>query len=161
MNRNKLLNVWAVVITVYITLFTLLLSGCATSGFTQRNMAVVSRYFEMDADTVWNAVIQAVEGIPIDTVDKDRGTLRTKWVKGWSSRKTTGLLLEGRWQERYRLFIRVLDEQDRTYVSISTLMEEKAPGGSQAYRWSRVASDGTIERDFLKKLESIINSQGF
>jgi hypothetical protein len=122
-------------------------------------MAVVSRYFQRDADTVWNAVIHAVEGIPVETADKEKGVLRTRWVQGWSSRKTTGLLLEGRWQERYRLFIEVNDKQDKTYVSIGTLMEEKAPGGSQAYRWSRVASDGTIEQNFLRKLESIINNQ--
>jgi len=36
--------------------------------------------------------------------------------------------------------------------------DEKAPGGSQAYRWSRVASDGTIEQDFLKKLENILGN---
>lgn len=159
MNRKKLLNTGAVIITVCIAFFTALLPGCATSGFTQRNMTAVSRYFERDADTVWNAVIQTVEGIPVEIADKEKGILRTRWVQGWSSRKTTGLLLEGRWQERYRLFIKVLDEQNKTYVSISTLMEEKAPGGSQAYRWSRVASDGTIEQNFLRKLESIINNQ--
>lgn len=159
MNRKKLLNTGIVILTICTTFCITLLSGCATSGFTQRNMAGVSRYFQRDADTVWNAVIQAVEGIPVETADKEKGILRTRWIQGWSTRKTTGLLLEGRWQERYRLCIEVLDKQDKTYVSVRTLMEEKAPGGSQAYRWRRVASDGTVEQNFLGKLEGIINNQ--
>ncbi|MFN3532872.1 MAG: hypothetical protein ACK41Q_10235 [Candidatus Brocadia sp.] len=122
-------------------------------------MATVSRYFDRDKDTVWNAVIQSVEGIPIEIQDKEKGFLKTRWVKGWSTKRTSGLLLEGRWQERYRLLVKVAEEQNKTYVSINTQIEEKAPGGSRAYRWNRVASDGLIEQEFLEKLENILNNQ--
>ena len=98
-------------------------------------------------------MIQSAEGIPVEMKDRGKGVLRTQWVKGWSTNKTTGLLLEGDWKERYRLLIKVIDEQSRTYVSISAQVETKAPGGSQAYRWTRIPSDGAIEQEFLEKLE--------
>lgn len=122
-------------------------------------MAAVSGYFDSDKNAVWDAVLLSAEGIPIEIKDKENGFLKTQWVKGWSTKRTSGLLLEGRWQERYRLLIKVTEEQNKTYVSINTQIEEKAPGGSQAYRWNRIASDGTIEQEFLKKLENILKNQ--
>ncbi len=122
-------------------------------------MASVSRYFDRDKNIIWDAVIQSIEGIPIEINDKENGFLKTQWVKGWSTKRSSGLLLEGRWQERYRLFVTMSDKQNKTYVSIKTQFEEKAPGGSQAYRWNRIASDGTVEQEFLKKLENILSNQ--
>ncbi|MEP9412057.1 MAG: outer membrane protein assembly factor BamC [Candidatus Brocadia sp.] len=133
--------------------------GCATGNWGQRNMAAVSRYFEQDKNIVWNAIIQLAEGIPIEIKDKENGFLKTRWIKGWSAKRTSGLLLEGRWQERYRLLVKVTDAQNKTYVSINTQIEEKAPGGSRAYRWNRIPSDGIIEKEFLEKLENILNNQ--
>lgn len=132
--------------------------GCATGSWSRRNMATVSRYFDHDKDTVWNAVIQSAEGIPIEIKDEENGFLKTQWIKGWSAKRTSGLLLEGKWQERYRLFVKVTGVQNKTYVSINTQIEEKAPGGSQAYRWNRIPSDGIIEKEFLGKLENILNN---
>ncbi len=148
----------AIMTSLTIALFTIILTGCATGSRGHRNMTSVSDYFDKDIETVWNALIQATEGIPIEVKDHENGVLRTKWGKGWSKTKTTGLFLEGQWQERYRLIIRVTGEQNKTYVSVNAQVETKAPGGSQAYRWTRVVSDGTIEREFLKKLEDIIGS---
>lgn len=134
-------------------------TGCATRSWSHRNMASVSRYFDRDKNTVWNAILQTIEGIPIEINDKENGFLTTQWVKGWSTKKASGLLLEGRWQERYRFFVTVSDKQNKTYVSIKTQFEEKAPGGSQAYRWNRITSDGNAEKEFLKKLEDILSNQ--
>ena len=154
MNRKGLLNTgYLVIILLSFALFTAILAGCATQGFKLRNMAGVSRYFNTDKNTVWDAVIRSTEGVPVEMKDREKGVLRTQWVKGWSADKTTGLLLEGHWQERYRLLIKVIDEQSRIYVSISAQVETKAPGGSQAYRWTRIPSDGAIEQEFLEKLE--------
>ncbi|GAB64186.1 conserved hypothetical protein [Candidatus Jettenia caeni] len=122
-------------------------------------MSAVSRYFDKDVNTVWDAAMQVIEGIRVKAVDKEKGIIRTQWVKGWSRRRTTGVLLEGQWQERYRLTIKVSGEQNKTYVSVNTQIEEKPPGGSGAYRWSRIPSDGVIEQEFLKKLENILANQ--
>ena len=59
----------------------------------------------------------------------------------------------------YELVIKVTGEQSKSYVSINTQIEEKAPGGSRAFRWNRITSDGTLEQDYLKKLENILDSQ--
>ena len=154
MNRKGLLNTgYIIIILLSFALFTVILTGCATRGFKLRNMAGVSRYFNADKNTVWNAIIQSAEGIPIEINDREKGVLRTQWVKGWSTNKTSGLLLEGHRQERYRLLVSVHEEQGKTYVSANAQVETKPPGGSQAYRWSRIPSDGAIEREFLEKLE--------
>ena len=141
-----------------IALFTAFLAGCATGSLGVRNMSAVSRYFDKDVNAVWDAVIQTAEGIPIEVQDKGKGSIKTQWIRGWSTTRTTGVLLEGQWQERHRLYITVKGEQNKTYVSINAQIEEKPPGGSQAYRWDRVASDGTLEQAFLKKLEYILNN---
>lgn len=163
MNCKRLSNIGChtiiIILLSLVVLFTANFLGCATKSWNPRNMATVSRYFDRDKDTVWNAVIQSAEGIPIEINDKEKGFLKTRWIKGWSTKRTSGLLLEGRWQERYRLLVKVTEEQNKTYVSINTQIEEKAPGGSRAYRWNRIASDGLIEQEFLEKLENILNNQ--
>ena len=158
MNRKELLNTgYLVIILSSLALFTAILAGCATQGFKPRNMAGVSHYFNADKNTVWDAVIQSSEGIPVEMKDREKGVLRTQWIMGWSTNKTTGLLLEGRWQERYRLLIKVNGEQGRTYVSVNAQVETKPPGGSQAYRWTRIVSDGSREQEFLRNLENILD----
>lgn len=160
MNRKILSHTgyFVVMTLLIIALFTAILTGCATTGREHRNMTAVSSYFNKDAKTVWDAAIQAAEGIPMEVKDMEKGILRTHWVKGWSKTKTTGILSEGHWQERYRLLVRVISEQNNAYVSVNAQIETKAPGGSQAYRWTRVVSDGAIEQEFLKRLETILDS---
>lgn len=159
MNRKRLLKVCYISILLPVVFFTVMLTGCAARHFGLRNMAAVSRYFDKDTDTVWEAVTQSVAGIPIEMKDTKQGFLQTDWIKGWSTKKSSGLLMEGEWQERHRLLIQVTGEQDKTYVSIHTQIEEKPPGGSRAYRWNRIVSDGTIEQDFLKRIENILDAQ--
>lgn len=157
MNRKGISNTGlAVILIVLIISVNILFTGCAGQGFKPRSMAAVSRYFHGDVNTVWTAIIQSLEGVSAETNDKAKGLIVTQWVKGWATNKDMGLLLEGRWQERYRLIIKVSSEQGKTYVSVNALIEQKAPGGSQAYRWDRVPSDGTLEQNFLKKLESML-----
>ncbi len=132
-------------------------TGCASTGGL-RNMSAVSKYFDNSTDVVWEAALQAAEGMPIKTKDKGKGVLETQWIKGWSKTRATGLVLEGQWQARYRLLVEVTGGQGKTYVSVHSLCEEKAPGGSKAYRWERTTSDGVAEQAFLKKLEDILNN---
>ncbi|TVL99660.1 MAG: hypothetical protein CV087_17060 [Candidatus Brocadia sp. WS118] len=159
MNPKQKLKVCYISLLLSAAFFSVMLPGCATRHFGLRNMAVVSRYFDKDIHTVWEAVTKAVAGMPIETKDVERGFLKTGWVKGWSTNKSSGLLMEGVWQERYRLFIEVTGEQVKTYVSIQAQVQEKPPGGSRAYRWERIVSDGTIEQDFLKRIENILDVQ--
>lgn len=159
MNLNGLsMRRYSALAALLCILFAVIFIGCATRRSGLRNMAAVSRYFDRDVNTVWDAVIQSVKGIPIEIKDKEQGFIKTHWVKDWSAKKTTGLFLEESWQGRYRLLIKVTSEQNKSYVSINTQIEEKAPGGSRAFRWKRITSDGTIEQDFLKKVENVLSS---
>ncbi|MDE2217196.1 MAG: hypothetical protein KGJ87_08580, partial [Planctomycetota bacterium] len=89
----------AVIAALFIALFSAAFPiGCATRSGGLRNMTGVSRYFDKDVNRVWDAVTQAAEGIRIETKDKESGVLTTQWVKGWSTKRTTGLVLEGQWQ---------------------------------------------------------------
>jgi hypothetical protein len=53
----------------------------------------------------------------------------------------------------------VNDEQGKTYVSVNAQVETKPPGGSQAYRWNRIPSDGAIEQEFLQKVENMLGEK--
>jgi len=157
MFRNRLLERGFGRVMLCVALVSAILSGCASTGGL-RNMATVSKYFDKNTDVVWNAVLQTAEGLPIKVKDKDKMVLETQWIKGWSKTRTTGLILEGQWQARYRLVVQVTGGQGKTYVSVYSLCEEKAPGGSRAYRWERTTSDGDTEQAFLTKLEGILNN---
>lgn len=129
MNHKGLSKTKSHIITLLLMVLCIVVfTGCATRSWSHRNMASVSRYFDRDKNTVWNAVLQTIEGIPVEIIDKENGFLTTQWVKGWSTKKASGLLLEGRWQERYRFFVTVSDKQNKTYVSIETQFEEKSAG---------------------------------
>lgn len=155
--RMKYVIMWYVMALLCMAFVTAIFTGCASTGGL-RNMSAVSKYFDNDTDAVWEAVLQAAEGLPIKTKDIEKGVLETQWIKGWSKTRTTGLILEGQWQARYRLFVQVTGGQSKTYVSVRSLCEEKSPGGSRAYRWERTTSDGVTEQAFLKKVESILNN---
>lgn len=159
MNSVRLLKNAYIGILLSMVVFAAFFTGCATQRSGLRNITAVSRYFDKDTNTVWNAIDQAVTGIPVEIKDTGKGFLRTQWIKGWSTQKSSGILTEGAWQERYRLFIQVTGEQGKTYVSLHTQIEEKAPGGSRAYRWNRTVSDGSIERDYLQRIENILGDQ--
>ena len=75
MKRNGLSNSGGVGLISFF-LVAVFFTGCAAQGFMPRNMAGVSRYFDADKNTVWGAVIQSVEGIPLEISDREKGVLK-------------------------------------------------------------------------------------
>ncbi|MBE7548452.1 hypothetical protein [uncultured Candidatus Kuenenia sp.] len=134
------------------------LAGCATGQWGRRNLTNVSRYVNGDAASVWEAVDQALIGIRVKEKNVEKGFLVTDWVTGYSTTQNMGVLLEGRWHERYRLFITVVPEQNKTYLSIGSQVEQKAPGGTRAYRWDRIPSNGLPEQMILDRVEQILSA---
>ncbi|GJQ48279.1 exported protein [Candidatus Kuenenia stuttgartiensis] len=134
------------------------LAGCATGQWGRRNLTNVSRYVNGDAASVWEAVDQALIGIRVKEKNVEKGLLITDWVSGYSTTQNMGVLLEGRWHERYRLFITVVPEQNKTYLSIGSQVEQKAPGGTRAYRWDRIPSNGLPEQMILDRVEQILSA---
>ncbi|MBM4053670.1 MAG: hypothetical protein FJ264_03130 [Planctomycetes bacterium] len=150
---------YSIILLLIAAFFITGLAGCATDWGGRRNSSAISRYVAGDAASAWEAVDQAIMGIRVKEKNVEKGFLITDWIKGYSTTRDMGLLLEGRWQERYRLYITVVPEQDRTYLSVSSQVEEKAPGGSRAYRWERIPSNGMPEQMFLDKVEQILNAK--
>jgi hypothetical protein len=46
--------------------------------------------------------------------------------------------------------------KETTVVNIRSLVEEKRPGGTQAYRWTRKASPGEVEDLLLREIDKAL-----
>ena len=68
--------------------------------------------FNEDFEHVWATVIMSLEDLPIDKINKGKGTIKTGWAEGFSqTRKARSLVtdrfLNDYWKERYRLTITI------------------------------------------------------
>ena len=98
--------------------------------------------------------------LPLDKINKEKGTIRTGWVEGFSERKArsivTDRLLDDYWKERYRITIKISGNNLISSVKVSCQVQEKARGGSAAYRWERKKSTGEREKETLMRIEEIL-----
>ena len=60
-----------------------------------------TKAFNVDYETVWSAVLDSLDGMPLDKIDKDKGLIKTGWVEGLSQRKARSILTD-RFLEDYR-----------------------------------------------------------
>ena len=90
---------------------------------------------------MWSAVLMSLGDLPLDKINKEKGTIRTGWVEGFSERKARSIvadrLLDDYWKERYRITIKISGNNLISSVKVSCQVQEKARGGSAAYRWER------------------------
>ncbi|MGR3177725.1 MAG: hypothetical protein ACUZ8E_06675 [Candidatus Anammoxibacter sp.] len=138
----------------------LFLSGCAVLTRTIPDGDKTSRLFYGSYDTTWNAVISALDTVPLDAVKKGDGFIKTRWVTAKSDKELSGIFSTKQWKERVRLLISVTAMPAlgvSTEVSIIVHIEEKPPAGMEAYYWKRKASDGTIERNVLEKIYQVLH----
>ena len=98
--------------------------------------------------------------MPLDKIVKDKGLIKTGWIEGWSQRKARSILtdrfLEDYWKERYRLIIKISGNILNSSVTVRAQVQEKARGGSAAYRWERKKSSGEKEEWILTRIEEIL-----
>ncbi|HHT9134849.1 MAG TPA: hypothetical protein ACFYD2_08095, partial [Candidatus Avalokitesvara rifleensis] len=103
-------------------------------------------------DVVWDATIKMFEArqVELEKTDKGQGKIVTQWLyrEGGKSMGVRGVP----WEERHRLTLRIKDKGRVTEVSIYAIVEEKGPGGTQAYRWTRMESTGDLEREVLNAI---------
>lgn len=131
------------------------LPGCATLA-TQLGPPSSQARLEVPQAQAWEAIHDVLERTPIRSENQAQGVIRTNWVEGWGDRRFG--LLGGSWRRRYRLTIWIEPIGDKSLVKIRTDVEEKAPGAATAFRWRRVRSDGSIEADFLNRLQAQVTS---
>lgn len=149
----------------------LILSGCLFPGDSSNNRVRddnstgtrTSKYtktFDFNYETVWSAVLVSLDGMPLDKIDKEKGLVKTGWVEGWSQRKARSILtnrfLEDHWKERYRLIVKISGNILNSSITVRAQVQEKARGGSTAYRWERKKSSGEKEADILTRIEEIL-----
>ncbi len=112
-----------------------------------------SRGYTAGYEETWQAVAETLEGLDISIreADKAEGKIETEWFYR-ESEKYMGLLHGGYWKERYKMHLQLVTRGDTTTVTIRSLAEEKRPGGTQAYRWKRMASSGEVEEFIFKEI---------
>ena len=147
------------------------LTGCTLLGTSSKHQAnddrsagshssKYTRTFNEDFEGVSSAVLMSLGALPLDKIDKEKGTIRTGWVEGFSERKArsivTDRLLDDYWKERYRITIKISGNNLISSVKASCQVQEKARGGSAAYRWERKKSTGEREEEALMKIEEIL-----
>jgi hypothetical protein len=69
----------------------------------------------------------------------------------------TDRFLDDYWKERYRIAFRISGNNLISSVKVSCQVQEKARGGSAAYRWQRKKSTGEREEEALMRIEEILN----
>ncbi|MFQ5686731.1 MAG: hypothetical protein ACE5GV_08735 [Candidatus Scalindua sp.] len=157
-------------ILLIISLF--FLTGCTLFGTSPRHQAYDDRSagshsskhtktFNEGFEDVWSAVLMSLGDLPLDKINKEKGIIKTGWVEGFSQRKArsivTDRLLDDYWKERYRITFRISGNNLISSVKVSCQVQEKARGGSAAYRWERKRSTGEREEDALMRIEEILS----
>ncbi len=149
-------------------------SGCSLLDTSSRHQAQDERSigshppkytktFDVDFETVWSAVLVSLDGMPLDKIDKEKGIIKTGWVEGWSQKKArsvlTDRLLEDYWKERFRLIVEISGNILISSITVRAQVQEKARGGSAAYRWERKKSSGEKEEGILTRIEEILGGK--
>ena len=116
-----------------------------------------TRAYAAGHEEAWQGVIKTLEGLNIDVkkVNKATGEIETKWFYRESER-VMGLVWGGYWKERYKMHLTLVSRGDTTVVTIRSLAEEKRPGGTQAYRWTRKVSTGEVEVLLFKEIDKVL-----
>ena len=147
------------------------LTGCTLLGTSSKHQAnddrsagshssKYTRTFNEDFEGVSSAVLMSLGALLLDKIDKEKGIIRTGWVEESSERKArsvvTDRLLDDYWKERYRVTIKISGNNLISSVKVSCQVQEKARGGSAAYRWERKMSTGEREEETLMRIEEIL-----
>ena len=120
-----------------------------------------TKTFNDDFEDVWSAVLMSLGDLPLDKINKEKGTIRTGWIEGLSQRKARSIVtdqfLDDYWKERYRITFRISGNNLISSVKASCQVQQKARGGSAAYRWQRKESTGEREEKALMRIEEILS----
>lgn len=147
---------------IYLYLVCLLFTACTSLEMLQPSQPAYQARFEASKETVWTAVSESMKSFPQKTADRDEGFIETKWVEGYSDRPFgvfEGGLTGGQWKRRIKLLIRVTPlGPDETELKLISRVQEKAPGGTQAFQWRRVHSEGKLEEAIFQDIQEKLGS---
>lgn len=132
--------------------------GPAVIGARQTDSPDYRARYNAPPEKVWEAVVKVLGDLPIKEADAGRQTIETEWMEGWSHRPFgafRGGIMGGQWKRRMQMVLRLRPGPDGgTEVRLISRVQEKPPGGTQAYRWKPVASDGKMEREIMGRIDA-------
>lgn len=144
-----------------------MLSSCVTvqSIVPQPDEGALVASIERPYETVWKATTLALDQIPLDVVDYDRGYVRSGWITGWGEKKfgvLAGLGSGGSWKRRARWNIWLHPQEkalgtgsgQATAIKIRLEVEERPPAGTGFFRWTRMVPEPKALKDMLREIES-------
>jgi hypothetical protein len=158
-------------IKVFLIISLFFLTGCSLFnrsssyqsdyGATRTQSSKHTRTFNDDFEYVWATVIMSLGDLPLDKINKEKGLIKTGWAEGYSQTRkarsvVTDRFLEDYWKERYRLTVTISGNIMASSVTVRCQLQQKARGGSAAYRWERVKSTGEIEEEVLRRIEELL-----
>ncbi len=130
-------------------------------GSTGPHSSQYTRTFDSDFEHVWASVIMSLGDMPLGKIDKDKGIVRSDWIEGFSGKSSRSVLtdrfLNDYRKERYRLTFTIPGNLLVSSVKVRCQVQEKARGGSAAYRWERMKSTGEHEEEALMRIEEILS----
>ncbi|HHT9119990.1 MAG TPA: hypothetical protein ACFYD3_05540 [Candidatus Hypogeohydataceae bacterium YC41] len=134
--------------------------GCASTKGLEVAQPQYSRGYKAGFEETWQGAMKTLEelGIDIKEAKKDTGEIETNWFYR-EGEQAMSILHRGYWKERYEVFLTLAPRGDTTVVNIRSRAEEKAPGGTQAYKWTRKASTGEVEEFLLTEIGKTLASK--
>ena len=143
----------------FITILSLLASGCATMSGSQEG------YYVCSYDLVWDATIDTLKSHSITSQDKTKGAIETAWIEVEGKERTFGAFgREGFGnRERAKLTAAVKRLNDVTSVSIlETRQRWHAKGGvtQQATKWWPVDPSEEVMQEVTARLNKHLKEKG-
>lgn len=114
--------------------------------------------FAAPPEKVWEVLVEVLKDLPIKEADMGRRRVETEWMEGWSERTLGafgGGLMGNQWKRRVGLTARLSPVPDGgTELRLVSRVQEKTPGGTRAFRWQPVPSDGKMEKEIIQRIGS-------
>ena len=104
--------------------------------------------FLQSKEVIWDAVIEAFKGIPIDQLDTRQGYVESEWMDGSAAAQK---------QKRLKMIAYVKETRLGTSrIEMISRAEERKTGHTE---WRRVPSDGELEKNILERVHSSLRAR--
>ena len=136
--------------------FVFVLGGCASFRDGVTASPDYRAKFAAPPDKVWEALVDVLKDLPIKEADASRQRVETEWMEGWSERTLGafgGGFMGNQWKKRVGFVARLLPAPGGgTELRLVSRVQEKTPGGTRAFRWQPVPSDGKMEKEIIQRI---------
>ena len=137
----------------------LLFNGCATfSGDKEQ-------FFVCSYDTVWEASLESVKDLPVQTKDEDKGIIETGWIEIEGKERSYGIFSREGFgnRERARMTLVVKKMDDVTSVSVLEMRQRwHLKGGvtQQAAKWWPIDPSPQAEEALMGRVRKKLQEKG-